>query len=173
MINLLPYKEKHSIEKIRTIRLVVASILGFICVVIVGAILLVPTFITINSRYSITKKQISDLQKNSSITTDVDIASFEKKVSLISSKLSSPKKNQPTMYFDVARSLVPQGISVTQFITIDSNRITVSGVADNRESLQSFIKALEANENIASVDNPVSNFIKNKNSVFSLSISFK
>lgn len=173
MINLLPYKEKRSIEKIRTIRLVATSILGFICVVVVGVVLLIPTFITINSRFSITKKQISDLQKNSSITTDIDLVSFGKRISNIESKLSLPEKNQPTMYFDVTKSLVPSGIVINQFLTIDDNRISVSGVVDNREILQSFIKALESNEKVSSVDNPVSNFIKNKNSVFALTIAFK
>ncbi len=173
MINLLPYKEKRSIEKIRTIRLVTTSLFGFVCIVIVGMVLLIPTFITINSRYSITKKQISDLQKASSITTDVDLNSFGNRVRGVDSKLASTLGTQPTAYVDIIKGLVPKGVLVNQFSASSAPSVSVSGVVDNRETLQSFIKVLESDGRIAAVNSPVSNFIKSKNSDFMLTITFK
>jgi hypothetical protein len=51
--------------------------------------------------------------------------------------------------------------------------LRVFGTAESREVLQDFINKLESNERISLVDSPVSNFIKNKNGSFKLTISFK
>lgn len=173
MINLLPYKEKKSIEHIRTIRLLNTGIVGFIAAVIVAAALIIPTLVTINSSFSLTTKQIENLQKQNSITSDVDLASLKQRVLVANSKLATSTTVQPTEYLDIIKKLIPKGISVNQFSTSGTLGIKVSGIAENREILQSFIKILESSDKISSVDSPVSNFIKSKNSDFILTISFK
>lgn len=173
MINLLPYKEKKIIERVRTLRLLQISIMGVICLALVSVVLLIPTLITINSRFNIFSKQITTLQQSGMIASAVDLASINQRAQRAQAKLSIPKEKQPTDYIDMVRSVVPRGIVVDRFVIGNDKLLEVSGIADNRELLQSFIKVLEADESIALVDSPVSNFVKSKNSEFKITISFK
>lgn len=173
MINLLPYKEKKSIERIRGIRMAQAASIAFLILVAVGAILLIPTFITINSRFDIATAQIKILERDGSITTDVDLSTLETKVQTIKEKLALPPTIEPTGYIDLVKAVAPSGVTLTRFTTDDGVLLEVYGVVQTREILQSFITSLEASPKVALVDSPVSNFIKNKNGTFKLTISFK
>ena len=173
MINLLPYKEKKSIEKIRFVRMVQAIIIAFFLLVLISFVLFVPTWVTINSRLSIASNQISSLEREGMITSGVDLASLEKRVFSAQSKLASPLKSSPTEFINTVRALTPTGITINRFTTEDGIALEVFGISQNRELLQAFITALSANESVATIDNPVSNFIKNKNGTFKLKILFK
>jgi Tfp pilus assembly protein PilN len=173
MINLLPYKEKKIIKKIRQIRLARTVVYGCIGFCIVAGLLLVPTILTINSRFSLTNKQVSSLEKSGAMASSVDIAALEKKAKQASLKLSIASTVEPTEYIDLVKSHETVGIVINRFASTTSAFLEVSGVARDRESLQTFISLLQKDPRIAIVDSPVANFIKNKNSVFTLSISFK
>ena len=173
MINLLPYKEKKSIERIRFVRMVQAVTMALLLLIIISFVLLVPTWITINSRLNIVSNQVASLEKNGMIATSVDLASLEGRVASIKSKLAAPTQTSPTEFVNIIRALTPAGITINRFTTEDGVLLEVFGVSQNRELLQSFIAALGADSSVAMIDNPVSNFIKNKNGTFKLTISFK
>ena len=173
MINLLPYKEKKSIERVRSIRLVRTGIAGLLIVFIIAGMLLFPTFITINSRFSIATNQVKNMEKDGAIASDVDIANLERRAHLVQSKLSIPTVIEPTAYVEIIKSMAPNGIILDRFDSQETKSLEVFGIAQTREGLQSFIKEVEANENVASVDSPVSNFVKSKNSIFRIKILFK
>lgn len=173
MINLLPYKEKKTIERIRGIRMAQAVTIAFFIVILAGGVLLIPTLITINSRFAIATTQIKTLEHDGSITTDVDLSTLDTRSRIVKEKLALPISMEPTDYIELVRSSVPLGITLTRFTTDDGVLLEVFGVAQNRELLQTFIASLEANPKVALVDSPVSNFIKNKNGTFRLTISFK
>lgn len=173
MINLLPYKEKKSIERVRGIRMAQAISIAFLILILAGGVLLIPTFITINSRFAIATTQIKTLERDGSITTDVDLSTLEKRAKTIKDKLALPAVLEPTEYIDLVKASTPIGITLTRFTTDDGVLLEVFGVAQSRELLQSFIASLEKNPKVALVDSPVSNFIKNKNGTFKLTVSFK
>ncbi len=173
MINLLPYKEKKSIERVRSIRMAQAVSIALLILIITGGILLIPTFITINSRFTIATNQIKTLERDGSITTAVDLSTLETRASAIKDTLALPRVVEPTEYIDLVKDTTPNGITLTRFTTDDGLLLEVFGVAETRELLQSFIVSLEKNPKVALVDSPVSNFIKNKNGTFKLTISFK
>jgi hypothetical protein len=173
MINLLPYKEKKSIEKIRGILFARTIAAGFVFVAFAAIVLLIPTIVTINSRFNIVTSQIKSLENSGSIASDVDIASLVNRAQISQSKLFIPEIVQPTQYIDLVKSIIPNGIVVDRFVVDVDKNLAVSGTAQSREILQLFIKNLEQNDKVASVDNPVSNFIKNNNSLFKITISFK
>jgi hypothetical protein len=173
MINLLPYKEKKIIKKIRQIRLVRTVIYGCIGFCIVAGILLVPTILTINSRFSLANKQVSSLEKSGAMASSIDIATLEKRAKQASLKLSIASVVEPTEYIALVKSHETSGIVINRFASTASSFLEVSGVAKDRESLQAFIILLQKDPRIALVDSPVANFIKNKNSAFTLSVSFK
>lgn len=173
MINLLPYKEKKTIERIRGIRMAQAVSITFLFVIIAGGVLLIPTFITINSRFAIATTQIKTLERDGSITTDVDLSTLETRAKTIKDKLALPAVIEPTDRIDLVKATSPTGITLTRFATDDGVLLEVFGVAQSRELLQAFIASLEKNPTVVLVDSPVSNFIKNKNGTFKLTISFK
>lgn len=173
MINLLPYKEKKSIERIRSIRLARTVIFGLTFMSLSSLALFLPTVVAIKSRSSIIMKQISDLQKKGMVVNDVDLDSLKRRALTSQIKLTSPKVIQPTEYIEIIKSVDSRGISIDNFALSATNELKISGIADTREILQSFIKNLENNQKIALVNSPVSNFVKNKNSDFNITISFK
>lgn len=173
MINLLPYKEKKSIEKIRGILFARTVAAGFAFIAFAAIVLLIPTLVTINSRFNIVTNQIKSLENNGSIASDVDIASLVNRAQISQSKLAIPETIQPTQYIDLVKTVIPKGVLVDRFALDEDKNLIVSGTAQSREVLQSFIRDLEGNEKVASVDSPVSNFIKNNNSLFKITILFK
>lgn len=173
MINLLPYKEKKSIERIRMIRIIQTIVIGVAVLGVVSAVLLLPTLITIKSRFSIASNQISILESDGNIASDVDLSALENRAKSVRDVLAIPEKTQVTDYVDIVRSVVPASVVIDRFSSENENLLEVFGTAESREVLQDFINKLESNERISLVDSPVSNFIKNKNGSFKLTISFK
>ncbi|MCC7160815.1 hypothetical protein IT399_03820 [Candidatus Nomurabacteria bacterium] len=173
MINLLPYKEKKSIEKIRNIRFAQLVVLGLFFVCIAAILLLLPTFMSINYRYSLELKQMSKLEQSGMVSSDIDLPDLARRAKIAENKLSSIEVAGLTEHIDLLETLIPKGILVSRIISLESKSLEVSGVATNRDTLQKFLEILRKNQKISSVDSPVSNFIENKNSPFKISILFK
>jgi Tfp pilus assembly protein PilN len=173
MINLLPYKEKKIIKKLRIVRLLITCVSGFICFCIVAGILLLPTIITINSRFSLASKQVSSLEKSGEMASSVDIATLEKRARLVNSKLAITSPLTPMEYISLIKSYISTGITINRFAVTGEKIIEISGIAQNRDSLQTLVSSLKKEPRISVVDSPVTNFIKNKDNVFTLLISFK
>ncbi len=173
MINLLPYKEKRSIENIRSIRLVRMVVAGFIVVFVVGGLLLFPTLLNINSRFSLATNQIKSLERDGVIASDINIAELEQRAQKVQKKLSLPSVPQPTVYIKIVTDLVGAGVTIDRFSIEQEKTLDVFGSNKTREGLQKFIKDLEADPSVASVDSPVSNFVKSKNSSFKITVKFK
>ncbi len=170
----MPYKEKKVIERVRFLRMLMAVVGAIILIIITSFILVTPTWLTISSRRNLTKGQIGSLEQDGKLTSGINIDLLQKQATSIQDKLNFPTKTSPTQYIILVRSLSPQGITIDHFSTIsDQQTIEVNGVSRDRELLQKFISTLAADSTVASVDNPVSNFIKNKNGTFRLTVTFK
>ncbi|MBP6858055.1 MAG: hypothetical protein KBC11_02605 [Candidatus Pacebacteria bacterium] len=173
MINLLPYREKKSIEKIRMIRFLQSVTIGFLLICVAIIFLLLPTFFNINYRFSLETKQIDELQKKGMVSSDVDLSNLAQRSKSVESKLSIPKIVEPTEYIKTITDFVLPGLSIDRFATIEAKTLEISGVVDTRETLQAFIKIIEGSPTVSSVDSPVSNFVKSKNSEFKITVLFK
>ncbi len=173
MINLLPYKEKRSIERIRNIRIAQTVISGTIILIIVCAVLLVPTLITINSRFAIATTQMTALERDGMMASDIDLTTLQTRAQTVKEKLAVETGISPTARIESIRAVAKSGITINRLTTEDGMIIEVFGVAQSREALQAFTTAINALPNIAMVDSPVSNFIKNKNGMFRVVVSFK
>lgn len=173
MINLLPYTEKKSIENIRSIRLFRMIVLGFIIVISVGGLLLFPTLFNINSRFNLATNQIKSLENEGSIVSVINIAELEQRAQKVQKKLSLPPVPQPTDYIATVTSMVAPGIVLERFNLEQEKTLEVFGINKTREGLQKFIKDLQSDASVESVDSPVSNFVKSKNSTFKITIKFK
>lgn len=173
MINLLPYKEKQLVSKIRTLRLLSSVFMAICFALIVSGLLLFPTLITTNARLVIANNQIASLQGEVGIKSAVDIKSIETRAKVVQSKLSIAVDMQPSDYIEIVRSVEQKGVTITRYVMAEPKLLEVSGSIESRESLQSFIDLLQRKQNIQSIDNPVSNFVKNGNSPFKITVLFK
>ena len=173
MINLLPYKEKKIIERVRFIKMVNSVVIAFVLMVIISFVLLVPSWVTVTSRLNIVNNQILSLERDGKISSDIDLASLGSRSVVVQKILSSKEKISTLELIDIVRQAAPQGVSINRFVNEEVGKIQISGTSKSRELLQSFILELNKNNMVELVDNPVSNFIKNKNGTFNLTVSFK
>lgn len=155
------------------VRIIQTIVLGVAALVGISAILLLPTIITINSRFSIVSSQIEVLENSGTIASEIDLSTLEKRAKEIQGSLAVPEKTQITEYINTIKSITPNSIIINRFTSDNGSLVEVFGTADSREVLQAFINTLESDKRVAIVDSPVSNFIKNKNGTFKLTISFK
>lgn len=147
-----------------------------ILLVFVGALLFLPTLITINSRYSIAEQQIKKLEESGNIVKAVDIASLEARTRILLAKLGAPATSSPVEYIAFVRELTPAATISLKGFTMDSSAkpiLGVSGIAKTRQDLQKFVDTIKANDTVALVDSPVSNFVKSTDNEFKITITFK
>lgn len=147
--------------------------LGATLLVMSGIVLLFPTIVTINSRFSIATNQIESLQRDGTLVSSIDLATLQKRAQVVSQKLVASPGVQPTEHIALAQQLTPPGIDINRFATTDAGGLALYGTAATRGVLQSFIKALESDTHVALVQSDVSNFVKASNSPFTLTVSFK
>ena len=177
MINLIPNQEKKKMVKSFYYRFVVLCLVMLCLCVALGILLLLPAYLFSSSKNNVANQKLdhqknaemplldqetSDLIKNTKIKLDViDKAESKKFVfSDILVKNIISKKNS--------------NIKITQ-ITYDNTanggkKISIGGVASSRDILLSFRRSLEADATFKSVDLPISNFVKDSDIQFYLSL---
>ncbi len=173
MINLLPYKEKKIIGKIRLLR-VLNSIIGAVFFLITSLLLLIlPTVFTVNSRFNIYSEEIISLEKKGMISSDINLVFLYEKAQKIKPLLVAQNDASIIDTISLVEKQTPFGIKIERFSSEDPKILEVFGSFDKRESLKSFIATLTSQPEFSMVDSPVSNFIKSKNGTFKLIISIK
>lgn len=175
MINLLPYQEKKLIQRIMIMRVVTTTLVVATILAVVGGLLFLPTLLTIGSRYDLAQSQISRLEQEGVVTSTVNIADLEKRTTTLEEKFAQVLPTSPIAYVTAVRQAVVPGITLVGY-TLDKDQkkmLTVTGIAANREVLQSFANTLQTNDMIASIDNPIVNYVKSKDNQFTISVVFK
>jgi hypothetical protein len=178
MINLLPYKEKKIVEHVRIMRVVTVTLSMVTILVIIAGVLLLPTYITITSRYALAQKNISKLEKEGVITNNINIEDIDKRTNELVKKLTAPDDTPPAEYVALVRGASNNQIRLTGFSLATNNKtgaisFAVSGIALNREALQQYVSSLQKLEQVATVDSPISNYVKSKDADFAITLSFK
>ncbi len=175
MINILPYEQKKMVKNIRYIRMANVFVLGLALLIVVAGVLLVPIFITINSRYSIAQSEINHLEESGIIIKDVDLASLEARTRTLLLKLSTTLPMSPVQYIALVRDLTPSSIYIQDFAMTNTiiPTLYLSGIARSRADLQNFVDTIKADPTVVSVNSPVSNFVKSVGGDFKISITFK
>lgn len=150
-----------------------AIFIGFSMLIFVFAFLLLPTMIITNSRLALLTSQIKKLESEGAISREVDINSIDQKSKELREKLDNKIGLQPDQYIKTVNLLLPKGVKINRFVYDKEKTLDIFGIAETRDVLQLYIKNLRESETISIVESPISNFIKNKNGTFSLSILFK
>jgi Tfp pilus assembly protein PilN len=175
MINLLPYRERKVIERVRMLRAASSTLGALIVLTIVGGLLFLPTLMTINSRHALAEDQIALLEQEGIVASAVDIANLENRANMLVSKFAAPTGIAPIDRVITLRRLVTNGISLTGFVldTTDQRLIQINGIAASREALQVFVGTLEEEGSISMVDSPITNYVKSKDNEFTIKVTFK
>jgi Tfp pilus assembly protein PilN len=176
MSNILPYNHKKFIHQIRVLRLATATMWALVILIVAAGLLLVPQLVVVRSHYSIALDQIAQLERAGAVVDPVDIAALEARVGALSTKLAAPVSPAPTAYITAVRAVVVSGITLSGFSTdegAEAPTLEVSGISASREALRRFVEMLEKTDGVASVDSPVSNYVKSVSSPFQISVTFK
>lgn len=172
MIDILTYTQKRTVNKIRTIRVVMVFLWGIILLLAIAVILFLPTLHTINSRFVLADAQMRRLEAGGLIAKKADISELKNKTNHIIEKIAADLPPSPLEYINLIQKHEVDGIKLTGF-SINGIVVEVNGVASTRQNLQRFVNELQAEPSITTVNSPVTNFIKNNQNEFSISLTFK
>lgn len=163
------------IRRVRYMRIATVIVWSAIILLAVSTALFLPTLQTIDSRYIVTTDQMHRLEQSGVITKAVDVMDLQKRTRAIKDKLASSLPASPMQYINHIRTYEGSGIRLIGYGVTNADKpiVEVHGVATTRQNLQQFIATLQADSTIATVDSPVTNFVKSSQSEFTITITFK
>ena len=147
--------------------------------VIIACVVLAPAYVLSGINESVSKSNL-DTQSKISLTA-VDQASISTAQD-INGKLNlveSAENNKFIVSEKVINSIIASkspNIKITRIVYVEKDEstgaklVTISGIAPSREELLSFRQALEENSSFKNIDLPVSNFVKETNIQFTLTL---
>ncbi len=177
MINLLPIEEKKEAKKDFYYRFTVLSFVMLIFLIVISIIAILPSyFISLEKKISINQKL--EVQKNE-IMPEIDqkaqviIKNLDEKLSL----LEKARKNKYIFSQNVVNEIILKkgsGIKINRIFfendSLEGRKVNINGVAQDREKLLLFRRALEDDILFKYVDLPISNFVKGSNIEFNLNL---
>lgn len=179
MVNLLTISEKKHIAKDYKTRRAVVALFMLSFLIIIAIVFLVPSYFVSVLKYNNNSKQL-ELEK-SRVSSFVQKESTLKIIKSTNSKLDIFESFKPSLIkpYDVIILVIkhkPEGVHLNT-ILLDKNKeeekITISGVAEDRETLLSFLRLMESEKEFSKVGLPISSFVKGENIVFSMSVVIK
>lgn len=178
MINIVPEQQKEVLKKEYEYRRAVVFCGLVIFILMVSLILLIPSYFLTNIR----AKEVSvELEKSKqALNEELPPEDVMKELAVAVHHANDLKPfTKPVSVYDLMRIFEskPAAITITQIAFTDRTsgqpQISLSGRAQDRESLTAFGRALESRVEFARVDLPVSNFAKESNIDFSMNITTK
>jgi uncharacterized protein (UPF0333 family) len=176
MFNLLPLIEKKFISAEYTRRKMTVVLAFLLFLIVIAAVFLVPSFIISQFRLSEVSQTVSALQANNSIQNQ---AALKDKIHMANKKvatLSMGTSSAPvTSVLEGIASEKTADIKITSFSLTREGAasLTLKGTAATRESLLSFANKLKADTAYKKVDLPISNFAKDENIGFTVTLTLK
>ncbi|MFZ4500530.1 MAG: hypothetical protein ACOYMZ_03520 [Minisyncoccia bacterium] len=175
MRNLLPYNEKETIGRVRTVRMVIVALVSLIILAILLCLLLLPTAVTINSRHVLWQGEIQQLEDAGASVSASAFAANEARAKKLKNEFAGTEGYSPNTAIAIARSVSQPGITLSGFsFTAGVERtLVIQGVVTTREVLQGYADALKGHDQVAMVDNPVTNYLKQRDNEFTITVTFK
>ncbi|HSE56903.1 MAG TPA: hypothetical protein VLB02_02355, partial [Candidatus Paceibacterota bacterium] len=139
----------------------------------VGLVLIIPSFISVNLRHRLASEQYAAIAESGSFASDEDLAATAAAIALLKSAYAADSTFSVLAALDAI--VPPPGITITNIsmASREGRSIEFSGISRDRATLQQFIAAAEVSAAVASGDHPVSNFVKNQNGEFKITVRFK
>lgn len=174
MFNLLPITEKNLLKREYHFRLAIVAFSMFLFTLLAAFLLMIPSYV-------LTASQESFIAKNQTLVgqeiNDTDKA-YSRELAKIKDELAvlMPKSGSLKLSNFVADLIADRtkDIKISNLVlTPDADgksTILISGVAGKRVSLLDFTKAVESERGVSSVNTPVSNFAKDVDIEFAITV---
>jgi len=171
MINVLPIKNKIAIKREYLKRLLIVfgifSFIVFFIAIIFSALI----FFLVNKEKKNSAEYLSLVEKHSTLSDGEGISSF---ISEINSKVKIYEENKRTgrIINEVVKKIIevkPAGIKINSF-SFKKNNISFAGISETRSELIYFSDKLKNSGEFKKINSPLSNFLKEKNIEFNISI---
>ena len=176
MINLLPREDKVFIKKEYLSRLFVVIGIFFARAVFISVVFLAPTIFLLNGYKSDLSRQVILSSGQAEVIDTQNIISEIKKLnSRISVLKSSQEKSDLSFIIEKIIEMKTKGVKIIGLNyegmkSEEKGKISMSGIAQERQDLLDFIDLLKKEFSEEDVLSPVSNLLNEKNTSFSLTI---
>lgn len=177
MVNLLPQSDQKHLIGAYYIHLAAVFFLAASIAVVVGAVLLAPSYITSQASADSYERYLDALAgsvglKERSYASE-DVAELAERVRIMDLYAGSAITSE---LIDALGEKLTSGIRITRiaFTRTDSGaNITLGGTADTRQELLAFADALRASPSFTRVSLPVSQLVMEEDANFSITASFE
>lgn len=175
MFNLLPTIEKKKILNEYRIRLTIIIIIAIGALVLASLELLVPSYFLASIKNKNAQATVEILEEKYGDNTKekelaVVIKNINKKIMLLGGEETATSLT-PTELIDTVLGINDGDIkmgTISYDLAKGKERVIVSGVARNRDSLSSFVEALKDEPSFTTVTLPISSYVKSKDISFSI-----
>ncbi|MDQ3077076.1 MAG: hypothetical protein M3Q63_03455 [bacterium] len=176
MINLLPDSEKNIIRTEYRLRIIAVVFVGIFITALVTIVFLLPSYILV-----VFKNKTSEQLMNKTPTTEIDQEDFVSRLknAKILALILKPSPTVVTMtdVVGIVNKYKTSNIAISSISYRKDNNVSPSidiiGIAKTRQSLVGFTQLLQKEEQISTVDLPVSSFAKDTDIPFSIAIKIK
>ncbi len=178
MANLLPEEYRISVKREYCSRRLATGLVLFAVLLATAAVLLVPAYIVSSKRHATAEQELMFLRQGIGMEETEDpaqmIAEANAKLSLLADK--NDRGMQVHRIFALIITHKNSNIAITDLSYdaakgADGVRVSINGTARDRAALSAFARELENEPRFANIDLPISNFVKETDIDFSLTLT--
>src|SRR3989338_3301432 len=175
-LNLLPPAEKEKLVYVWRVRALIVIASGFIAVLAVSFVLLLPTFFLLAFQKTEAIRAVAierDAEERTGLTKRVEIVERANRLG-VAVRDHEAKRGDLFGLFESLFRNVPAGIRLESIPFRSKTReLTISGFAPARQVLLLLLKNMEENPRIAKVSSPVANLIREADINFSVAVTLR
>lgn len=177
MVNILSQVEKKKVLLEYRLRLGVTVVFVLAFLVLANIVLLAPSYILVLTKYNFITEHVTKLEKaqggaGQEKEINDKVKELNKKVDLFNGFGKANTEPPLTTILGIIQTKDPD-IKINSFLydkTNDRERIVVSGRADTREGLATFLETIKKDPKYTKVDLPIGSYVKSTNIDFSIAI---
>lgn len=174
MINLIPQFAKKKVTTEYWLRVITVWFVLWSVALIVAMTLLFPVYIFTSVQANVNAESARTAEESvasfASVSKELEKASLQARYAI-----EDNRSTRAHQYITLFNSLDGSGVAITSINfskdTKGAKPVSISGLADNRESLAAFRDRLLAEDSVESVDLPISNLAKDKDIIFNLTVT--
>lgn len=177
MINLIPIEEKEEIKKDFYNRFLSSLFVVFCFAVFISLVMMLPSYVISLEKKNSTNQKLGALKNEIMPEIDqkalVSIKDLDMRLALLENARKKEFIFSKKVIDEIISKKVP-GIKINKFFyendSLEGKKISITGIAQNREKLLLFRQALEEDILFKNVDLPISNFVKGSDINFSINL---
>lgn len=173
MSNILPLQEKKDIRKMLRLRYSIVAAVFLVLALAIFLLLTIPTQVLLRGELGAAQTQVQAIKaKSAQVQIDQSLAAIQNTLGDLEKKLVLADVRPIYKTAQVILANPRDGIVINSFdISQNPGAVHLVGIARDRAALEAMAAYLETLPGVKSVESPLSNFIKSKQSPFSLTVA--